>query len=153
MSSPATWRRIRPSGDSTVAQTVLVIDDNLLMRKLVRITLAAEGYVVPEASDGRSGIEALVEHTPDLVIQDLILPDMSGTELIRRLRALPAGAEIPILAVSGFGAMTTVAENARLGFTEVLRKPIEPSRLIAIVGKYLAPQIVEPALPMRSAPA
>ena len=117
------------------AKTILVVDDSPVIRKLLRIALSAEGYTVLEAGGAWSAMEAIEEHTPDLILQDLILPDMPGTELVRRLHAVCPG--VPILAVSGFGAMAAIAGNHHLGFAEVIAKPIEPSRLVAIVRRYL----------------
>jgi CheY-like chemotaxis protein len=118
--------------------SILIIDDNAITRKLVRLALGGEGYTVIEAENGRSAINAALEHTPDLVLQDLILPDISGTDLVRELRALPASADIPILAMSGFQSMLGMAEKRRLGFTDFLFKPVEPSRLVSIVKGYLS---------------
>jgi two-component system KDP operon response regulator KdpE len=127
------------------SQTVLVIDDNPITRKLVRITLGREGYLVVEADCGRSALEAMMQYTPDLVLQDLILPDIGGTELVRQLRALPSGANIPILAISGFGSMLAVAEKRRMGFTDFMFKPVEPSRLVAAVRSHLSEAPSPPA--------
>ena len=85
-----------------------------------------------------SVVELLASRRVDLVLQDMILPDISGTDLVRRLRAVPACAKIPILALSGFASMLSVAENRLLGFTDVLSKPIEPSRLVATVRAHLS---------------
>ena len=74
---------------------------------------------------------------PDLVLQDLILPDMDGLELLRRLRALPGGTELPILALSGFLSRLEEAQTDQEGFTALLVKPIEPSRLIEAIRVYL----------------
>src|SRR5436853_81309 len=129
-------------------KTVLIIDDNPVMRKLVCVALGIEGYKVMEAANAGTALESLSQGARDRVLQNWTLPDMPGTELIRRLRALPAGAKIPILAVSGFGAMAGVAQNPRLGFTEVLAKPISPSRLVEIVQHYLGATPAGPAPPV-----
>src|SRR5207247_65802 len=77
---------------------ILVVDDNAITRKLVRVTLASEGYSVLEAEDGASAMGMLAREKPDLILQDLVLPDIGGIELVERLRAEPGGAGIPILA-------------------------------------------------------
>ena len=118
--------------------TVLIIDDSPMIRKLVRMALGCEGFTVVEAEGGHSALDLVSERAPDLVLQDMILPDISGTDLVRRLRAVPACAKIPILALSGFASMLSVAENRLLGFTDVLSKPIEPSRLVATVRAHLS---------------
>jgi len=117
--------------------TVLVIEDNSTIRKLFRITLAAEGYAVLEAGDGRAAIELFGRCQPALVVQDLLLPDIDGLELVRRLRTLPRGDEVPILACSG---MLSKLDEARLlsgGFNDFLLKPVELSRLVQAVQAHV----------------
>src|SRR5207244_529717 len=90
---PSRGTRWRPMSNGF---TVLVVEDNPATRKMLRVTLATEGYSVAEAGDGRSALAIAEARLPDLVLQDLILPDLDGFELLRRLRALPGGSELPI---------------------------------------------------------
>jgi PAS domain S-box-containing protein len=122
------------------ASDVLVIEDNPVTRKMLRVALQLEGYGVREAVDGRSALAAVEQRTPDLILQDLILPDLDGFELLRRMRALPGLASVPILALSGFVGSAVHARAAGAEFTEVLTKPIEPSRLMEVVRACL-PQV------------
>ncbi|HEY6561849.1 MAG TPA: response regulator [Polyangiaceae bacterium] len=117
-------------------RTVLVVEDNPLTLKMLRITLESEGYSVIEAGDGRTALAAAEQGMPALILQDLILPDMNGFELVRRLRALPGGSEVPILALSGFLGRIEEAQTAQAGFTALLVKPVEPSRLLDTVKPY-----------------
>src|SRR5260221_8022156 len=114
---------------------------------MLRLALVTEGYAVVEAADAREALAAAGNTLPDLILQDLILPDMDGLELLRRLRALPGGAELPILALSGFLSRLEEAHTDRDGFTALLVKPIEPSRLIDAIRVYLPQQSV-PATPV-----
>jgi PAS domain S-box-containing protein len=118
------------------AATILVIEDNPLTRKMLRVTLESDGYQVIEAGDGRAGFEAVRRRMPDLVLQDLVLPDMSGFELIRQLREL-AGAELPIIALSGFFGRIEEARGIDAGFTALLLKPVEPAGLLETLRPYL----------------
>lgn len=127
----------------TAAHTILVVEDNPTTRKMLRVALATEGYAVVEAADARAALAAAESALPDLILQDLILPDMDGLELLRRLRALPGGMELPILALSGFLSRLEEAKTDQDGFTALLVKPIEPSRLVDAIRVYL-PQ--EPAV-------
>jgi len=94
---------------------ILVVEDNPLTRKMLRITLETDGYSVTEAGDGRSALAALEQGVPALVLQDLILPDMNGFELIRQLRSR-GGSGIPILALSGFLSRVEEARGAEAVF-------------------------------------
>ncbi|MEP7119575.1 MAG: response regulator [Byssovorax sp.] len=116
---------------------VLVIEDNPLTRKIVRLTLGNEGFAVVEASDAASAIESVERTPPDLILQDLLLPDMDGFELVGRLRALRAVAGVPIIAFSGFLSRLEYGRAAGVGFTDFLPKPVEPSRLVQVIRSYL----------------
>jgi PAS domain S-box-containing protein len=116
---------------------VLVVEDNPITRKMLRVTLETEGYSVVEVGDGRSALAAARESMPELILQDLVLPDMSGFDLLRELRQLPGGAETPILALSGFISRLEDVRSAEAGFTAMLIKPVEPSRLLEAIKPYL----------------
>lgn len=119
---------------------IMVVEDNPITRKSVRVALQAEGYRVTEVGDGCSALEQMSVEPPDLVLLDLLLPDIHGADLIIRLRALPGGADIPILAFSGFVSPMEEARIASAGFTDFLLKPVEPSRLVRTVASYLMPR-------------
>ncbi|HTJ84880.1 MAG TPA: response regulator, partial [Polyangiaceae bacterium] len=117
--------------------TILLVEDNPITRKLVRFTLESHGLAVIEAPDGATALEAFPRHTIALVLQDLVLPDISGFELVSSLRSLPRGTEVPILAFSG---MLTSRDEARIssaGFDDLIPKPVEPSRLLQIIRTHL----------------
>lgn len=122
------------------AALILIVEDNPITRKSVRIALGVEGYRVAEAASGAAALEATRAEMPDLVLLDLLLPDIRGAELVPQLRALPGGSEMPILAFSGFVSKMEEARIASAGFTDFILKPIEPSRLMGLIAGYLAPR-------------
>jgi PAS domain S-box-containing protein len=123
---------------------ILVVEDNEITRKMLRVTLQAEFYDVVEAGDAATALELAPAARPDLVLQDLRLPDMDGFDLLARLRALPELADIPVIAVSGFVSRLEEARASSIGFTDFLVKPVQPSELIRSVQTHLPSQ---PALP------
>ena len=125
---------------------ILVVEDNATSRKLFRIALESEGYYVVEAADASSAIKTLSQKKFDIVLQDLVLPDLHGFELVGLLRALPNGADVPILAVSGFLSRVEEAQATDIGFTALLVKPVEPSRLIEAVRMFLPKRDTEEPL-------
>jgi signal transduction histidine kinase/CheY-like chemotaxis protein len=128
----------------TAVPSILVVDDNAIARKMLRLALVTEGYAVTEAADARAALSAAEGALPDLVLQDLVLPDMDGLELLRRLRALPGGVELPIVVLSGFLSRLEGLQTSEDGFSALLLKPIEPSRLIDAIRTFV-PQPTSPA--------
>ncbi|HEY3595188.1 MAG TPA: response regulator, partial [Polyangiaceae bacterium] len=109
--------------------TVLVVESNATARSLLRVTLETYGYGVTDVADGAMALEAANRSTPDIVLLDLLLPDVEGAELARRLRARPGMADKPIVALIGFLAPAT----EDIEFDAVLEKPIDPTRLLSTV--------------------
>ncbi|HKE14596.1 MAG TPA: response regulator [Kofleriaceae bacterium] len=119
------------------APLILVVEDNPITEKILRLSLESDGYDVLAARDGTTALSLTEGRCPDLILQDLILPDLCGFDLVSRMRARPGWEAIPILAFSGF---VTALEEARVstnGFDDFISKPIEPSRLLDIVRTYL----------------
>ena len=122
----------------TQPPAILVVEDNPITRKTVAVALKSEGYRVLEAHDGKSAIEMVTKKQPHLILQDLVLPDMDGSELVKKLRSLPGGASIPILAFSGFLAKLDQARSLLAHFTDYLFKPVDPARLLETIEAHLA---------------
>lgn len=118
---------------------ILVIDDEDLVRLTVRQTLELAGHTVVEASNGRDGIDMFKAHKPDLVVTDLIMPEMEGIETIAQLRR--AQADLRIIAMSGGGRtgnMNFLDMAERLGASRILGKPFDVDEFAAIVDEVLA---------------
>jgi PAS domain S-box-containing protein len=116
---------------------VLLVEDNPITRKLVRFALQNEAIELIEATDAATAIATIETQRPDLILQDLLLPDMDGFELANRLRAIPSIQNVPILAFSGLLTQLDEKRIAGSAFTDFVTKPIEPSRLIRIVRAHL----------------
>lgn len=116
---------------------ILLIEDNPISRKAVRTALQVEGFTIVEAADGGTGLKLMAQHLPDLVLQDLLLPDINGFELVSQLRALPGAAKIPILALTGLMAKDDEERIVDAQFTDYLFKPVEPSLLVSTIRTHL----------------
>jgi CheY-like chemotaxis protein len=122
---------------------ILVVEDDALTRKLVRLTLQDEGYTVIESANGQRALEWLSKTTPALIIQDMRLPDMDGYELLARIRALPACSNVPILAATGLDLSEQANDTFTGGkFTRVLMKPVEPSQLVKTINALLGAEAI-----------
>ncbi len=126
----------RPDG----MHTILLIEDDEGMRSVIRRLLTREGYRVLEAEDGRAGLNTLESESVDLVITDIIMPEVEGVELILRLRRTHP--HLPIIAMSGGGRLTpdSYLEIALTsGATRALSKPFDMSTLKSMIEELLGP--------------
>ena len=128
------------------ASTILVVEDNPITRKMMRFALESEGFRVAEAGDGRAALTLAGEHPPDMVLQDFVLPDMDGLQLIDGLRRLPGMSSTPIIVVTGMVSQLEEMRSRALPNTTFLPKPIEPSRLLEVVRAGLLLQLRDRAL-------
>jgi DNA-binding response OmpR family regulator len=120
-----------------VRPRILVCDDNEMGRGLLRRMLTRRGYLVEEAIDGESTIQAVEQCPPDLVLLDLRLPDLDGSEVLRQLRGDYNAAELPIIMVSAEHDGEVVAGCLSLGACDYVTKPINVGILRARVTTHL----------------
>jgi len=113
---------------------VLVIDDELAIRDSVAYALRSEGYEVKEAGDGESGLEHALSGNHDVVVLDLMLPGMSGTEVCRRIRAETA---IPIIMLTAKGAEVDRVLGLEVGADDYVTKPFSMAELIGRIRAIL----------------
>lgn len=120
------------------AQRILVVEDNERNLKLIRDVLQFAGYEIVEATSGEQGVALAQDCEPDLVLMDLQLPQMDGTEALRLLRESPRTRDVPVVAVTAF-AMREDRERAfGAGFDGYLQKPISIRALPEQVRGFLA---------------
>jgi two-component system cell cycle response regulator DivK len=116
---------------------VLVVEDNALNLKLVRDVLLRAGFEVIEARSGEEGVAQARACTPDMILMDLQLPGIDGTQAMRMIREDPGGTDIPIVALTAF-AMSEDRERAlRSGFDGYLIKPISVRDLPRQISEFL----------------
>jgi PAS domain S-box-containing protein len=119
-----------------MSHKIMVVDDNSATRRMVKNALVRNGHQVLEAPDGRTARELMAREHPRVVLQDLMLPDADGFELVGQLRDL-AGPEVSILAFSGFVSKLDEARASTVGFDDIIPKPIAPSRLVPLIEAHL----------------
>lgn len=119
------------------ALTVLFIEDNLDNYELVRFVLVQEGYTVLGAPDGRTGLEMAQTCRADLILLDLSLPEINGWQIARQLKADPATASIPILALTGHTLPGDREKALDAGCDEYISKPLEIPDLLEMVKRFI----------------
>ena len=117
-------------------ERVLVVEDNEMNMKLVRDILQATGYSPLEASSGEQALALAVENAPALVLMDMQLPDIDGTEALQRLRSDERTAGIPVLALTAQAMQGDRERFLAAGFDGYLSKPVDVDELIAAVRRY-----------------
>lgn len=118
--------------------TILIVEDNEKNMKLVRDILAFQGHQVLEAVTGEDGVRLAVEHVPQLVLMDIQLPGINGIEALARIRAEPALAAVPVLAVSASVMPDQQQHVTSSGFDAFIAKPISVKPFLAAVSAALA---------------
>ena len=117
--------------------TILVVDDNEANRSLARHTLEDEGYRVIVASGGAEAIAAFEREEPDCLLLDVRMPDIDGFMACERIRALPGGAETPIVFLTALRDVDTFDRALRAGGDDFLTKPVRPTELIVRIQSAL----------------
>jgi excisionase family DNA binding protein len=108
---------------------VLIVDDDERLREFVRVNLEMEGYTVREAASAREGLDALEEQSPDLVLLDVMMPEMDGWEMLRQLHERHGVGAIPVIVFSG-QVEEDASEVASRGAQAFIGKPFSPHTLI-----------------------
>jgi CheY-like chemotaxis protein len=118
--------------------TVLVAEDNAVNQALIRTVLERKDYSVLLAQDGQEAIDLVQRHPVDLVLMDVQMPGMDGLEATRRLRQMPEGAHLPIIALTAHAMKGDDERCLAAGCDAYLSKPIEPGDLLEHVARHLA---------------
>ncbi|HUO02454.1 MAG TPA: hybrid sensor histidine kinase/response regulator [Rhizomicrobium sp.] len=105
--------------------SILIVDDDDIVRTIMRAELETEGYIVTEAGDGLEGCEACWTSIPDLVICDVIMPKMDGFELCRQLRRHPSSVTVPILQMTSLDDASSIEKAYDAGATDFISKPLQ----------------------------
>ena len=137
----------RPGGPPLDGLAILLAEDNPLNRLVAKEILRRAGAAVTTAGDGREALDRLREGAFDVVLMDLQMPGMTGLEAARAIRAEPAWADLPIIALTAEDEGDVREQVAAAGMDDCLTKPIEPAGLIRTLFRHLSRVPVEPAGP------
>jgi PAS domain S-box-containing protein len=118
-------------------KTVLIVDDLPQNRAIAQDMLKPLGFVTAEAKNGREALGKVQALRPDLILMDMVMPEMDGLEATRRLRQLPGLETIPVIAVSASASGTDEASSLAAGANAFLAKPINLGRLLSQIGSLL----------------
>jgi type IV pilus assembly protein PilB len=123
---------------SVSPKKILVVDDNAVIRKLLRHLLEAEGYLVATAENGLEGLKTASRERPNLIITDFLMPKMDGVTFIKKLKSQMSTRFIPIIMLTAKDEVESEVEVIDAGADDYLTKPVVPKRLLVRVGRLLS---------------
>jgi len=118
-------------------KTVLLADDEVFMLRLLEATFRKGGYRVVQARTGKEALGLATAERPDLIVMDVIMPDLDGLSALQQLRQAEATAGIPVIVLSSKGHALTRMEAERAGACLFLTKPFSPSQLLLEAKRIL----------------
>ena len=117
---------------------VLVVDDEIGIVRLIQVNLERQGYQVETASNGAEALEKIRRERPNLLVLDVMMPEMNGFELLTIIRSDPALADMPVIMLTAKAQDADVFKGYQLQADMYLTKPFNPSELIAFVKRILS---------------
>jgi two-component system, cell cycle response regulator DivK len=118
-------------------KTIMIVEDNDLNRKLFHDLLASQGYGVVETADGTKAYDLAKQTKPSLIVMDIQLPEISGLEITKLIKADPELAHIPVIAVTAFAMKGDEEKILSGGCQAYIAKPITISHFLSTIKEYL----------------
>lgn len=118
-----------------MSMTVLVVDDEPHMRKLIEIHLKRAGHIVISAKNGREALTVAGEKSPDLIVMDVMMSEMDGLTALAQLKSDPATQSIPVIMLTARGHTMTRQEAEESGAESFLNKPFSPTQLLTEIQR------------------
>jgi two-component system KDP operon response regulator KdpE len=109
---------------------ILVVEDELNIRRIIKITLEMEGFTVIEAQNGVEALEMTEKHRPHLIITDIMMPEMDGIQFYMSLKEMPEAVDTPVIVLTAKSQSEDVKYATLLGVDEYLSKPFNPPDLV-----------------------
>ena len=115
---------------------ILMIDDEPEFVDMIKMRLEANDYSVVTAYEGKEGLKLAHTENPDLILLDVMMPEMDGFDVLSRLRGSESTRDVPVVMLTAKGEAKSIFEAQNLGSVDYLIKPCESSDLLAIVKRY-----------------
>jgi CheY-like chemotaxis protein len=121
-----------------MAAVVLIIDDEIHMRRLTARMLELAGYQIVEAAGGPQALEVVQETRPDVITCDIAMPGMNGLDVLEILKSQPETADIPVIMLTAVGDEKDAARATQLGAADYITKPFSSTNLVETIERHLA---------------
>lgn len=117
---------------------ILIVEDDLVLSKMYKTKFASEGFSVLTAEDGEEGLKVAIEQRPAVILLDIMMPKLSGMDLLRKLREDQVGKSIPVIILTNLAQKTDADEAAKLGVKEFLVKAnLTPAQVVEKVRRAM----------------
>jgi len=136
----------------TTAPVILLIEDNAPLRENIKMLLRLSGYEVHAFDSGLSALEKLKVKKPDLVLSDILLPGMTGYDILGEVRKMPACSHIPFIFLSALAEGNHIREGMSLGANDYITKPFTSESLISTIRNWLKRNTNPPGSPRQPLP-
>ncbi|MBI2467909.1 MAG: response regulator [Candidatus Rokubacteria bacterium] len=120
-----------------MSKRILVVEDHEENRRILRLLLTSAGFELIEAVTGEEGVSLAEAQRPDLILMDIQLPGLDGYEATRRIKAIPALRQIPIIVVTSYALSGDDVKAFEAGCDAYVTKPFNPRELLAKIREYL----------------
>ncbi len=118
-------------------RTILIVDDNETNLRLIGAVLRTRGYTLREAMTGEMALAIVAETPLDMVLLDVQMPGLSGLDVVRQIRAIPAHRALPVIAITAMAMKGDREAVLAAGFTDYLAKPYRTADVLALVARHL----------------
>jgi len=118
-------------------KTILVIEDSKTSRKVISLVLNRQGYDIAEATTGSEGLAQLAEVLPDLILLDVMLPDMDGYQILSKIRSDDRLKTVPVVMLTGKRSSVDRMKGMASGANEYLTKPFDPAKLVKVLERFM----------------
>lgn len=122
-----------------MAYTILVVDDEPALLRLMEFVLARQGHAMLTATNGEEALEMAREHRPDLIVLDIMMPRLDGYQVVESLRADAELSAIPIIMLSAKAQQEDINRGVEVGVDKYITKPFSPEELAEVVTEFLPP--------------
>ena len=117
---------------------IAIVEDDVAISQMYRIKFESEGYTVETAENGKLGLELIEDMKPDIVLLDLMMPEMDGEEMLTKLRATPLGKDIKVIILTNMGETEAPASIKEMGVEAfILKANMTPRQVAELVKEHL----------------
>lgn len=142
----------QPVVEPAKIKTILVIEDSKTSRKVISLVLNRQGYGIVEATRGSEGLAQLARIIPDLVLLDVMLPDMDGYQILSEIRSDDRLKEVPVVMLTGKRSSVDRMKGIASGANEYLTKPFDPAKLIKVIERFMGAYRIPVSVPVTRLP-